>query len=56
MIGIIIEIGLIFCLFYFEDILIYKRIKKIDQKKREELNNWELKHYDELIEKAKQID
>lgn len=55
MINVIIEVALIFTIFYFEDILIYKRIKKIDKKKREELNDWELKHYDELEKRAKKI-
>ena len=53
MVGIILEVGLIVGLLWFEDYLVYKHIRKIDMKKRMEIDNWELEHINELIERKK---
>lgn len=53
MVGIILEVGLIVGLLWFEDYLVYKHIRKIDKKTRMELDNWELEHINELIERKK---
>lgn len=38
---------------WFEDELVYKHIRKIDKKARMDLNNWELEHINELLERKK---
>jgi len=53
MVGIIIEIVVIVGLMWFEDCLVYKHIRKIDKKARMDLNNWELEHINELLERKK---
>lgn len=53
MVGIILEVGLIVGLLWFEDYLVYKHIRKIDMKKRMEIDNWELEHINELLERKK---
>lgn len=53
MVNVIIEVILIVGLLYFEDYLIYKKIRKIDKKARMDLNNWELEHINELLERKK---
>jgi len=53
MVGIIIEIVVIVGLMWFEDCLVYKHIRKSDKKARMDLNNWELEHINELLERKK---
>lgn len=56
MVGIIIEIVVIVGLMWFEDELVYKHIRKIDKKARMDLNNWELEHINELLERKKLLE
>lgn len=53
MVGIIIEVGIIIAFLWFEDLLVYKHIRKIDKKARMNLNNWELEHINDLLERKK---
>lgn len=56
MINTIIKIALFVISWIITDKLMYMRIKKIDEKERKKLNEKELKYYNELLDKARQLD
>lgn len=45
-----IEIILLIGIFFLEDYLVYKWIRKIDKKERAYLNEWETEHIKNLLE------
>lgn len=48
MIFFIFEIIILIIIFFLEDLLTYKYIKRIDKKEREFVNNWEIEHITRL--------
>lgn len=49
MISLIVELAIFLGLFFLEDFLIYKFIRRIDKKEREFLNEWETEHIKSLL-------
>lgn len=42
------EVIILIIIFFLEDLLTYRYIKKIDKKEREFVNNWEIEHITRL--------
>lgn len=50
MILFIIQVAILIGVFFLEDFLVYKWIRRIDKKERKFLNEWETEHIKSLLE------